>query len=238
MQAEQETIEKIELLTHPFFDYGNSYGRKEAVFLFKLWKKRIEEVRSDPKKMLLFVPIRKSDRRESKLCEALKEFAKKRLEKRFAVFSWDGSRSMNREPHQIIDSNGRMFENFRNFMAVNGFAFSKEKIITRGFGEYSLGCATSALADLNAQIGMKQTVPYRNRQSTILWKESVPLIIDLKPDHPFPWEIKQFVTTGKKQIKKIMNAFARQRRKSANDNLPGNAKPFGIQNQRVVKRRI
>lgn len=169
--AKASEIKRIDLLVHPFFSIGahaiepfdydfKIYTDKEAKELLELWKKHVDEVVKDPNR-LLFVSPASSD---PKAKEILK-YAKQQLGDRFAIFIASAG--------SFKDAKGKKFEKFEKFTVAKGFKVNADTVKTRSLGEYTNSCVGKYLTVLNKEIGLKNPIPYRNRQSTVIPRKSV-----------------------------------------------------------------
>ncbi len=236
-------IKRIELLVYPFFGLGISYGKIEADKWFKLWKKHIDEVARDPNRLLLIkqeIQVGKSLRgmiEENDLLKLAKtkelvEYAKKELKERFGFYEPDKSK------FAFYDYLEKGFKSFGKFAKAKGFAVDAKKVKTRGFGEFTIGCITDYLIKLNKKIGLKNVIPYRNRQSTILPRKS----IAFHCHYPKPWKLKDLLKTdaGKKIIQSKMEKYIERRRAEANWQLGrqrGSVKQFKPRPHLMKKRK-
>ncbi len=203
-------IKRIDLLVHPFHYPGSffkiPYTKKEAKDLFKIWKKQIDKAAADPNRLLLFFPTVHYRGWQKKLIGQQEAYAKKKLGKRFGFFHKEGKKGK-----PFYNSTGIGSATFETFLLENGFRANPKKVKTRGFGEYTNSCVLKFLTELNMQIGIKDPIPYRNRQSTVLARKSVGA--DFKP-----WTLKDLMKTaaGRAILKKAGEKYAWRRLENAN----------------------
>ncbi len=207
--AKAVEIERIDLLVHPFFSLGNpgTYKKKDGKFLFELWKEHIDEIAKDPARILFISPAY-----EGALIKKLLNYANKKLGGRFATFI---SNTL-----VFVDGKGKKIEGFRTFAKAKEFKINSEKVKTRALGEYTNKCVTDWLIVLNKEIGLKNPVPYRNTQSTLLPRKSVS---SKKKGYPKPWELARLLKEpgGKKKLREMMLKHGNARRKKANQESQG-----------------
>jgi len=205
-------INRIDLLVHPFYvvtsfrnravpPYNEAQGKK----LLKVLKKHIDEVAKDPSRLLLLVETPKRTEWQDKLYEKLNDYIEKKLGKRHGYF-----RAI-KDKLPILDRDFQKFKTFKTFAKKNGFTLDPSKVKTRSLGEYTNICVTNYLVRLNKFIGLKNVIPYRNEQSTIIPRKSVGGYLK-------PWEIKQFMKTaeGKVELKLKAEKFRDFRWNKAN----------------------
>ncbi|MBN2067918.1 MAG: hypothetical protein JW744_05610 [Candidatus Diapherotrites archaeon] len=225
-------IKRIDLLVHPFYYRETSrkqfYGREGARSLLNLWKKHIDEVAKDPNRLLFITPQglgfgqgekkAVTDRQmRSQMQEQLVEYAERKLGKRLAFFAEPGLAVAT-----IKDCRGRVFDSFKEYKEANRFKLDLKSLKTRGLGEYTNYCVADYLTALNMVTGMKNIIPYRNRQSTILARKSVS---GSEKEYPRPWELKDLNKTreGRERLFELMEKYLKKRREKAN----GLARKYG-----------
>ncbi len=138
----------------------------------------------------------------------LLKYAKKKLKKRFGFYEASESRFM------FYDHLRTGFKDFRNYVKKKGLAVNPETVKTRGLGEYTTACVAGYLVDLNAQIGLKDAIPYRNPQSDLLPRKSV----ELAGRYPRPGELKGLLKSkkGRELLRKKMKAYIEVRMERMN----------------------
>ncbi len=202
-------ITRIDLLVHPFYNLvqGDSYKKEESKFLFGLWKKHIDEIAKDPARLLFVSPAYEGSR-----VRTLLHYANKKLGDRFATFN---------DIDEIFkDGNEKEFKGIDAFAKAKKFKIGSEKVKTRGFGEYTNKCVTTFLIALNKAIKLKNPVPYRNKQSTLLPRKSVS--IDGK-GYPKTLNRTMLLATkeGREKLREMIQEHGNRRRKRANQESQG-----------------
>lgn len=205
-------IKRIDLLVDPFYvvpSLGNKtvpeYSEAEGKKLLEIWKKHVDETAKDPNRLLLLVVTPSRTKWQDKLFDQLKTYIGDRLGKRQGYF---------RELHKktpILDHHFQKFKTFEAFAKKNGFEVNPGKVKTRALGEYTNSCVTDYLIGLNRFIGLKNVIPYRNRQSTIIPRKSIAGFLG-------PWEIPELMKTseGRAKLRKWAKEYIKTRRKKAN----------------------
>ena len=124
-----------------------------------IWYKHIDEIAADPKRALIIVHG-VGNVEET----AIEKYAVEKLHGRCLVRHGGGF---------YTDFNGKKFAYPKKAFENNGFQVSSERIKTRGFGEFTLACVVNYTYLINKDLGMKNPVPYKNPQSTLLPKKSI-----------------------------------------------------------------
>jgi len=226
-------IKRIDLLVHPFFYRPKSkkqrYGKPEAEFLLDLWKEHVDEVARDPNR-LLFITTQglgaskkaggNGSQREMriKMVKQLVDYAESRLGERFARFAEPGHLyvTIKTSGNGKGKNSGRVFTTFREYKKESGLKIDPKSLKTRGLGEYTNQCVVEYLTWMNKSVGLKNIIPYRNSQSTILARKSVS---GSKKAYPMPWELKDLnkTTAGREMLRKWMQKYIREKREKANE---------------------
>lgn len=209
-------IKRIDLLVHPFYGPVKGkgeraiYTKEEAKKLLKIWKEHIDEAARDPNRLLLVTPTRVQTKSQALLSKELIGYAKKKMGKRIGFFCSTGSK------YDYTNYKKQGFATFKDYAKTNGFKVNAKTVKTRGFGEYANSCVLEYLTELNLQVGLKDPVPYRNRQSTILARKSVGA--EFKP-----WKLKELMKTveGRKTLKHAGMKYGWRRRETVNSLLRG-----------------
>lgn len=207
-------IKRIDLLVHPFFKpkpkQGEKmphilYTKKEAGKLLQIWKKQVNEAAKDPNRLLLITPTNRQTDWKKNLSKELIVYAKKRMGKRIGFFLHPGSK------YDYLNNKSQEFSTFKHYAKLNELRVNSKTVKTRGFGEYTNSCVLEFLTELNLQVELKDPIPYRNRQSTLLARKSVGA--DFKP-----WSLKDLMKTsrGRKILSYAGERYAWRRRENAN----------------------
>ena len=155
-------IRQIDYIVHP---YWNSHGllvmSNESRRLSREWHNRIEETAKDQTKAMVIV-VWDNDFRPKKLLR----YARERLGNR-AIFYWD-----RKNGKFTVGKSRELFWELKEALQHHNLSYDPKKIVTRAMGENTLQCVFDIATELNSALGMKNPVPFRNRQSRILPKLS------------------------------------------------------------------
>ncbi|MFA5763411.1 MAG: hypothetical protein WC915_01210 [archaeon] len=169
-------IKQIDLLAHPFFELGYSKVLPEdkiKVYM-SLWKKRIDEIAQDKTRVLVIAPQDSPNKFDLEIIT----YASKKLGNQFLLMKDNG---------KVFETHSKKrFGTINEALSNSGHSFDKDKIKTKGYGQFTNNCVIFQLRHLNKAIGMQNPLPQKNVQSQVLWKLSFPV----SHEHPYPWELK------------------------------------------------
>ncbi len=225
-------IKRIDLLVHPFYSPEHQagvipYTREQAERLLEIWKRHVDEAAKDENRLLLMAPAPHQKQWQKALNQEIVGYAKHKLGKRFGFFRKPSRKEF------FCDHLGSAFRTFEGFLAKNHFVVNSGKLKTRSLGEYTNSCVVDYLANLNVHVGLKNIIPYRNSQSTVILRKSVGA--DFKA-----WKMEEMLKTeeGRAQLMENAKKYIARRREKARQlaKLYGQGKNlFG---KRQIKRKV
>jgi len=197
-----QTITQIDYLIHPFFHYSlvgitRAYPDERVADLLAVWKTHVDEISADKSRLLFYAAANCGTEIQKRAAKELKAYAQEKLGKRFVE-----AEAITAGHIMVADwKNNKMVE-LAEWFKKNKFLINSHTVKTRGLGEFTNACVTTYLGILNETLGLRKKEPFRNPQSTVLWKKSVPG--PKSREHPLPWELsllRERISKGDKTAK-------------------------------------
>jgi len=201
-----QEIKRFDFIIHPFFHLDEPKEARRKIHenewreIEAGWYKQIDEIAKDSTRTLIIVPTSVNE-------SSLERYALEKL----------GNRVFFKMGDAYFDSRMERYRTLPDALKSNKFSFNHNKIKTRGFGEFTLGCVLAHTIIINHDLGMENPVPYRNPQSNILPKKSIADGIEY---YPTPSERRELMELMKKspaeakaRVQMVMREYSKNRRR-------------------------